>query len=235
MRVPQDGADPVERARAHFELGVALRRAGRPLDAREPLRAAVDPLPPMRRDRPRGGALAELRATGARPRRRLITGLGALTRSERRVAELAATGCQNCEIAAELVVTLATVEYHLRHAYRKLAITSRSELGVALGTKRDEARAKLRLNVRLLSGLVATLPAAPQSRPARSVATRAAHRRPLGAFASSPPTPRALLTRASELARPATAGRGGERARRPLSCWWRRACGGCSSCGSLRC
>ena len=74
----------------------------------------------------------ELRAAGARPRRRLTTGSGALTPSERRIAELAAAGRPNREIAEVLVVTLATVEYHLRHAYRKLGIASRAGLHGAL-------------------------------------------------------------------------------------------------------
>jgi DNA-binding CsgD family transcriptional regulator len=67
-----------------------------------------------------------------RPRRRVITGPGALTRSELRIAELAAAGRQNREIAEALVVTLATVEYHLRNAYRKLGIRSRTQLAEVL-------------------------------------------------------------------------------------------------------
>ena len=77
-------------------------------------------------------ALAELRATGARPRRRLTTGAGALTPSERRIAELAAGGRPNREIAETLFVTTATVEYHLRNAFRKLEISSRTQLAESL-------------------------------------------------------------------------------------------------------
>jgi transposase len=51
-----------------------------------------------------------------------------LTPAERRTAELAAAGHMNREIAKTLVVTLATVEYHLRNAYRKLGIASRKKL-----------------------------------------------------------------------------------------------------------
>jgi DNA-binding NarL/FixJ family response regulator len=48
------------------------------------------------------------------------------------VAELAAAGRQNKQIAAELVVTLDTVEFHLRNTYRKLGIRSRTRLAGAL-------------------------------------------------------------------------------------------------------
>ena len=55
-------------------------------------------------------------------------GLDALTPSERRVGTLAAAGRSNKAIAQELFVTPKTVEVHLSNAYRKLGITSRSEL-----------------------------------------------------------------------------------------------------------
>jgi ATP/maltotriose-dependent transcriptional regulator MalT len=122
----------VERARAEAELGAALRRAGQPEAAREPLRRAIDVAHRRGAKRLEDFALAELRATGARPRRRATTGAEALTPSERRIAELAADGSQNREIAETLFVTTATVEYHLRNAYRKLGIASRTQLGGAL-------------------------------------------------------------------------------------------------------
>jgi DNA-binding CsgD family transcriptional regulator len=62
----------------------------------------------------------------------MTTGAGALTPSERRIADLAATGQQNREIAQALFVTMATVEFHLRNAYRKLGISSRTQLSHAL-------------------------------------------------------------------------------------------------------
>jgi DNA-binding CsgD family transcriptional regulator len=77
-------------------------------------------------------ALAELRSTGARPRRSALSGLESLTPSERRVAELVASGLSNQEVAETLFVTLRTVETHLTHAYGKLGITSRAELPAAL-------------------------------------------------------------------------------------------------------
>ena len=75
---------------------------------------------------------AELYAAGARPRTAALSGAGALTASERRVAGLAADGSSNRDIAQTLYVTPKTVEVHLSNAYRKLGIRSRRELAGAL-------------------------------------------------------------------------------------------------------
>lgn len=139
--------EPIERARAHADLGAALRRAGRPVEAREPLRVAVDLAHRFGAAVLEEHALAELRAAGARPRRRAVTGPGALTRSERRIAELAAGGRLNREIAEALVVTLATVEYHLRNAYRKLGIRSRNQLAHALAAPRTDVSATVHIRI----------------------------------------------------------------------------------------
>src|ERR687885_693227 len=72
-------------------------------------------------------ARAELVACGYRPRRLAVTGVAALTGSERRVADLAARGLANRDIAQALFVAQRTVELHLTHAYQKLGITSRRE------------------------------------------------------------------------------------------------------------
>ena len=81
----------------------------------------------------------EIAATGAKPRKVLETGLDALTASERRVAQLAADGMSNKDIAQTLFVTIKTVETHLSHAYRKLQIISRAELGKAVLTSSQNA------------------------------------------------------------------------------------------------
>jgi DNA-binding CsgD family transcriptional regulator len=124
----------LEHARALVDLGAALRRANRRTEARERLREGVDLARSI-------GALGlaeraneEIAATGARPRKVLQTGLDALTASERRVAQLAADGMSNKEIAQTLFVTIKTVEMHLSHAYRKLEISSRTQLDTALLT-----------------------------------------------------------------------------------------------------
>jgi DNA-binding CsgD family transcriptional regulator len=74
----------------------------------------------------------EIYATGARPRTTALRGVFALTASERRVADLAAAGQTNRDIAQTLYVTPKTVEVHLSNAYRKLDIGSRRELPRAL-------------------------------------------------------------------------------------------------------
>lgn len=75
----------------------------------------------------------ELVIAGARPKRVALSGVDALTASERRVAELAARGLRNREIAETLFVTQKTVEIHLGHTYAKLDIQGRSQLAAALG------------------------------------------------------------------------------------------------------
>ena len=59
--------------------------------------------------------------------------MAALTVSERRVARMAADGLTNRQIANELVVTVKAVEWHLSHVYRKLGISSRTNLSTTLG------------------------------------------------------------------------------------------------------
>jgi DNA-binding CsgD family transcriptional regulator len=122
----------LEQAKARTELGAALRRANQRVKAREELRRAVE-LATICGARPLvAQAESELLGTGARPRRIALSGLESLTPSERRVAELAAAGPTNREIAQALFVTPKTVEVHLSSVYRKLGISSRSQLAGAL-------------------------------------------------------------------------------------------------------
>jgi DNA-binding CsgD family transcriptional regulator len=130
--VLQESGARLEHARALVELGAALRRTNQRAAAREPLRAGLDLAYRCGAAQLAQQAATELRATGARPRRAVLSGLEALTPSERRVAELAAAGMSNPEIAQALFVTLNTVEGHLRHVYQKLAIGSRGQLPAAL-------------------------------------------------------------------------------------------------------
>jgi DNA-binding CsgD family transcriptional regulator len=122
----------LEHAKALAALGSGLRRARRPSEAREPLRRALELAGACGAAPVSELARSELRAAGSRPRRDALRGVGSLTPSERRVADLAATGRTNRDIAQELYVTPKTVEVHLSNAYRKLGIGSRRELGGAL-------------------------------------------------------------------------------------------------------
>ena len=132
LAVLEGSSARLERARTLVELGAALRRSNQRADARELLKQGLDlavrsrALPLVER------AEQELAATGARPRRLLLSGVESLTASERRVAGFAAEGLSNKDIAQALFVTTKTVEVHLSNVYRKLGIGSRSELPQAL-------------------------------------------------------------------------------------------------------
>ena len=127
----------LEHAKARMELGAALRRGNRRADARDQLRHALELATICGATALAARAERELLATGARPRRIALSGVESLTQSERRVAEMAAEGPTNREIAQALFVTQRTVEVHLTSIYRKLAISSRSQLAAALA---DPAR-----------------------------------------------------------------------------------------------
>ena len=131
-----DSQARLEHARSLAELGAALRRAGHRRDAREALRPALDIADRCGALRLAARAREELVASGARPRRTALRGRDALTPSERRVAQLAADGLGNREIAQALFVTLRTVEGHLTQTYSKLDIASRDELPAALAGDR---------------------------------------------------------------------------------------------------
>jgi DNA-binding NarL/FixJ family response regulator len=122
----------LERARALADLGALLRRRNRRTEARELLREALDAAHRAGARLLAQYAETELRATGARPRRAVLTGLESLTASERRIAELAGQGLTNREIAQTLFVTVRTVEGHLTSTFRKLLIDSRDDLRAAL-------------------------------------------------------------------------------------------------------
>jgi DNA-binding CsgD family transcriptional regulator len=126
------GEAPLERARALADLGAMLRRRNRRTEARELLREALDAAHRTGARTLAKHAETELRATGARPRRVVLTGLDSLTASERRIAELAGQGLTNREIAQTLFVTARTVEGHLTSIFRKLRLDSRNELCSAL-------------------------------------------------------------------------------------------------------
>ena len=118
----------LERAHSLAGLGAALRRDGRRSAAREPLAEALDLAARCGARLLAARVREELKAIGARPRRPWRTGLEALSPRELRVAQLAAEGRTNREIAYKLYVTLKTIEGHLDRAYTKLGIERRHQL-----------------------------------------------------------------------------------------------------------
>ena len=119
----------LERLYALIDLGSVLRRSNQRREARLALTEALT----LAQERGAEGAATrardELAAAAGRRTQPREAGAAALTPSERRVATLAATGRSTRQIAADLFVTPKTVEFHLRHIYRKLEISSsRSEL-----------------------------------------------------------------------------------------------------------
>jgi DNA-binding CsgD family transcriptional regulator len=123
---------PFERARTLLVLGLVQRRRNERRRAQESLDQALAIFEalgaPLWAERTR----RELRPVGGRPPSR-----NALTPAEQRVAELAASGLTNKEVAAALFISPKTVESTLAHAYRKLRIRSRAELGAHFAAQAD--------------------------------------------------------------------------------------------------
>jgi DNA-binding CsgD family transcriptional regulator len=114
---------PLEKARTLLVTGVVLRRVGRRRDAATVLDEARVILTALRNPL----WLAKVEAEAGRLGGRRGSG-DELTPTEERVAELAAAGLRNVEIAARLHVTPKTVEATLSRVYRKLGVRSRTEL-----------------------------------------------------------------------------------------------------------
>jgi DNA-binding CsgD family transcriptional regulator len=123
------GRVAVHLARAQLVYGEWLRRESRRVDAREHLRAAYDTLSGLGAEAFADRARRELLATGATARRRTDDSRDILTPQEAQIARLAQDGFSNPEIGAQLFISPRTVQYHLRKVFRKLNITSRSQLG----------------------------------------------------------------------------------------------------------
>jgi len=128
------GSRPFDQARTLLAYGEFLRRAGRRVDARPPLRASLDAFEGLRAATWADRARSELRASGETARRREPSTVLDLTPQEQHIARLVSQGLSNRDVAGRLFVSPRTVEYHLSHAYQKLGVRSRGELaGLPLG------------------------------------------------------------------------------------------------------
>jgi DNA-binding CsgD family transcriptional regulator len=119
---------PLELARTQLAYGSALRRSRQKAAARSALEAAAGGFDAIGARVWAERAKAELARVGGRP-----PASGALTPTERRVAELVAQGLQTKQVAGRLFVSPKTVEGHLSRIYGKLGVSSRTELAHRLG------------------------------------------------------------------------------------------------------
>jgi DNA-binding CsgD family transcriptional regulator len=122
----------VDLARAHLLYGEWLRRRRRRRDAREQLRIAQElfdnaGFPAFARR-----ASVELNATSEAVRKRRGEPGEGLTSQEAEIARLVSEGSSNRQVAARLFISQNTVEYHLQKVFRKIGVSSRTQLARAI-------------------------------------------------------------------------------------------------------
>jgi DNA-binding NarL/FixJ family response regulator len=137
----------IEAARSRLVAGQALAAGGDRAGALETLRKASDALEDTGALRFHAEARRELRRLGARPAASAaggpseIRGLDSLSSREREIAELVTDRKTNDQIAAELFLSVKTVETHMRNIFRKLEVSSRVDVArVVEGERGAEVR-----------------------------------------------------------------------------------------------
>jgi ATP/maltotriose-dependent transcriptional regulator MalT len=123
---------PIQRARLLLAYGQWLRRQRRVAESRAPLRAAREAFDAMGCAAWGDQARRELRASGESSSRRDLAARDQLTAQELQIAQLAAQGLSNRDIAQQLYLSHRTISTHLYRIFPKLGITSRAELRSAL-------------------------------------------------------------------------------------------------------
>ncbi len=122
------GGYPFLRARTLFSLGRWLRRRRRSAESRAPLRESVALFDALGATAWSRRARQELRATGEKVGRRAPDLRDRLTAQELQIAQLAAEGLSNRQIAERLFLSPRTIGGHLYRIFPKLEITARAQL-----------------------------------------------------------------------------------------------------------
>ena len=136
-------ARPFEAARALEDAAAALAQAGERAASRQRFEEALVRFEELEARRAVARAEARMRELGVRrgsraPRRRPVTGWASLTATERSVADLAASGLTNPQIAERLFVSRHTVHTHVSHVLAKLQLASRVELAAEVAALRAQ-------------------------------------------------------------------------------------------------
>ncbi|MEU6232196.1 AAA family ATPase [Kitasatospora sp. NPDC047058] len=134
---PDAGRFPFELARIRLAHGIRVRHVQGPATARPYLVPAAEAFERLGAAGWSERARAELRATGTPPRASTLN-LDSLTWQERRVADLAAGGLTNKEIAQRMHLSPRTVSSHLYRVFPKLGITTRAALRDALSRTEEQ-------------------------------------------------------------------------------------------------
>jgi DNA-binding CsgD family transcriptional regulator len=132
LSLPDAARWPWEHARIQFAYGQWLRRTHETTYARTHLRAALETFHRIGAEGFAQRVREELRAAGVAYAVQSDVPASPLTTQERQIADLAATGLTNKQIAERLFLSHRTVGSHLHRLYPKLGVASRTALRAAL-------------------------------------------------------------------------------------------------------